>query len=62
MKYQHILWEIAKEIEEDDPHFEFVINLLSYCLHNDGLTKKQSKIADKYYEKYGYLFEGEKDE
>ena len=57
MKYQEILWRIAKEIEIKDPHFEFVINLLSYCLHNDGLTEKQAKIADKYFEKYKFIFQ-----
>lgn len=57
MEYQDILWRIAKEIEIDDPHFEFVIGLLSYCLHNNGLTKAQARIADKYFEKYKYLFE-----
>lgn len=56
MEYQDILWRIAKEIEIDDPHFEFVIGLLSYCLHNNGLTEAQARIADKYFEKYKFLF------
>ena len=30
---------------------------LSYCLRNNGLTDKQAKITDKYFEKYKYLFE-----
>ena len=62
MEYKIILWKVAKEIGEDYPHFEFVIGLLSYCLRNDGLTDKQAKVADKYYEKYKYLFEGDCDE
>lgn len=62
MKYKDILWTIAKEIESEDPHFEFVIGLLSYCLSHDGLSNKQAKIADKYFDKYHYLFEGGQNE
>lgn len=58
MKYKDILWTIAKEIEIDDPHFEFVIGLLSYCLSHDGLSDRQARIADKYFNKYLYLFNG----
>ena len=60
--YKNILWEIAKEIEIDDPQFDYVISLLSYCLRFDGLSDKQAKVVNKYFEKYSYLFKDKEDE
>lgn len=60
MKYSECLWKIAKEIEYDDPHFEFVIGLLSFCFAQGGLSIKQCKIADKFIKNYSYLFNEEK--
>lgn len=60
MKYSDALWDILKEIDDvSDPTFEFLAGCFSYCLTNDGLTKKQSKIVDKYINKYGYLWADE---
>lgn len=45
---------IVQTIERDDPYFEFCASLLSYALHNNGLSDKQAKsiksFADKYIE------------
>lgn len=55
--YTKIVWDIMKEIEYNDPHFDFLASLLSYGLANNGFTKKQIKYIEKYENKYSYIWD-----
>lgn len=55
--YTETIWDIMKEIEFDDPNFEFLAGLLSYGLVNNGYTEKQIKYIDKYVKKYFYIWD-----
>ncbi len=58
MRYDDALWDILKEIDDvKAPTFQFLVSYFSYCLEKNGLTNKQSKIVDKYIDKYQYLWE-----
>lgn len=58
MRYDNALWDILKEIDDvKDPTFQFLASCFSYCLAKNGLTNKQSKIVDKYIDKYQYLWD-----
>ncbi len=55
--YTEVVWDIMKEIEYNDPNFEFLASLLSYGLANNGYTKKQIKYIEKYQSKYSYIWD-----
>lgn len=55
--YTEIVWDIMKEIEYNDPNFEFLASMLSYGLANNGYTEKQLKYIKKYKDRYSYIWE-----
>lgn len=57
--YTEVIWDIMKEIEYNDPNFEFLASLLSYGLANNGFSQKQIKYIEKYKSKYLYIWEDE---
>lgn len=54
--YTEVIWDIMKEVEYDDPNFEFLAGLLSYGLANNGYTEKQLKYVKKFHDKYSYIW------
>ena len=57
MTYKKIIFTIMVEIGTEDPHFDFLAGVLSYCVAHNGITDKQKNVIDKYVELYNYLFE-----
>lgn len=54
--YTEIVWDIMKEVEYNDPNFDFLASLLSYGLANNGYTQKQIKYIEKFKKKYQYIW------
>ena len=57
MTYKEVIFTIMVEIGTEDPHFDFLAGVLSYCVTHNGITDKQKNVIDKYVKLYNYLFE-----
>jgi hypothetical protein len=57
-RYQDVLQYLVRVIPQHSRDFGFVLSLASYATEKNGLTKRQSEVADKiikYYEQEGTI-------
>jgi hypothetical protein len=46
--YKSLLIAAIKVADYNLPEFDLLVSMLSYCIQNNGLTKKQSKLIDPF--------------
>ena len=56
IKYSDALQYLARTLPQDHPSYTTILSLASYATSNDGLSVKQSELADKFISWYEKLW------